>query len=155
MSRFALLPITVCIYEIVSLILPLKISAWAKLLCALILISGLAKIFAIVRTATGFDLYEMPYVVNLAVSLIFNFVIVAFFILLIKDLIFIAWRFILRFQFPLHNASLFVFSIALCATLYGTYQGLKVPDLKIHEVFIENLGKDFDGMKMIFLSIYF
>ena len=151
MSRFALLPITVCIYEIVSLILPLKISAWAKVFCALILISGLAKIFAIVRTATGFDLYEMPYVVNLAVSLIFNFVIVAFFMLLIKDLIFIAWRFILRFQFPLHNASLFVFSIALCATLYGTYQGLKVPDVKIHEVFIENLGKDFDGMKIAML----
>ncbi len=151
MSRFAILPITICVYEIVSLILPLKISVWAKILCALILMSGLAKIFAIVRTPTGFDLYEMPYVINLTVSLIFNFVIVAVFMLLIKDAFFIAWKIFSRVPFPHHNASLFVFSVALCATLYGTYQGLKVPDVKTHEVSIENLGKDLDGMKIAML----
>ena len=151
-NPFLIVPLLVCLYEIISLIMPLKISGLAKILCALILLFGLAKIMILRRTPEGFDMYELAYVINLVASCVFNFIIVALFMLLIKDVIFIVWKIFLRHTpFPGHCASLFVFSLGICATLYGTYQGLKLPEVNQHEIFIENLGKDLDGMKIAML----
>lgn len=150
-NPFVLVPLLVCLYEILSLIIPLKISGVAKLFAALVLLSGLAKSMIYKRTETGFDLVEMPYAVTLITSFIFNFIIVALFILLAKDVVFIVWKIFVRSPFPSHYASLFVFSIALVSTLYGTYEGLRLPDVNSHEVHIKGLGKDFDGMKIAML----
>ena len=80
-----------------------------------------------------------------------NFIIVALFILLVKDVAYILWKIFARSSFPGHYASLFVFSIALVATLYGTYEGLRVPDVNRHTVTIPGLGQDLDGMKIAVL----
>ncbi|MBQ7577464.1 MAG: metallophosphoesterase [Synergistaceae bacterium] len=151
MSIFVIVPLTVCIYEILSLILPLKISLSSKIVCAVMLLAGLGKIFLYRRTSAGFDLYELPYALNLIISLIFNFIVIALFLALVKDIIFIVCRFIIRCNFPAHHISLFVLSIGICATLFGTYEGLRVPDVNIHEVKIKNLGKDLDGLKIAML----
>ena len=151
MSLFFILPFLICFYEIVSLILPLKISAWPKVFASLILLAGLLKIMLYRRTATGFDVIELPYYVNVIVSVIFNFIIVAFFILLIKDIAFILIRVILRLNFPLHYASLAVMIITLCSTLYGTYEAMRVPDVNTHEVRIAGLSRNFDGMRIAML----
>ncbi len=152
LNLFFVMPFVVCLYEIISLIMPLKVSIWTKILCALILLSGLTKIMLYRRTPDGFTLYELPYIVNLFVSGMFNFIIVALFMLLIKDVIFIVWKIFARSTpFPGANASLFVLSLALCATLYGTYEGLKVPNVNEHDVYIQNLGPDLDGMKIAML----
>ena len=150
-NLFTLVPLLVCIYEIISLILPLKIPAWAKLFASLILLSGLAK-FMFRRTETGIDSLNMSYYVMLAASLVFNFIVVAVFILLAKDILFLLWKiFARRSLFPAHNASLFVFSVALVATLYGTYEGLKLPAVKSYDVHLNNLGHDLDGLKIALL----
>ena len=151
MSLFMLVPLTVCIYEILSLILPLKISLSSKIICSIILLAGLAKTFLYRRTPTGFDLYELPYALNLILSIIFNFIVIALFLILLKDLIFLVCRFIIKCNFPAHHVSLFVLSIAICATLYGTYEGLRVPDVNIQEVKIKGLGQDLDGLKIAML----
>lgn len=151
MSAFILVPLLVCIYEILSLILPLKISLSSKIVCACILLAGLAKTFLYRRTHTGLDLYELPYALNLILSIIFNFLVIALFLVLLKDLIFLVCRFIIKCNFPAHHVSLFVLSIAICADLYGTYEGLRVPDVNIHEVKIKNLGRDLDGLKIAML----
>lgn len=147
---FVMISISMCAYEILSLILPLKFSIQTKILLSLILISGLAKGFLFVRTPTGFDIYELPYFIQLFISGAYNFIIVALFMLVIKDFIFVACK-VFRINFPIHNASLFVLSLALCSTVYGTYEALKVPAVNTHEIYIENLGKEFDGMKIAML----
>ena len=148
---FMLVPLSVCVYEILSMIIPLKISWWVKLLAAILLLSGLAKSMLYRRTATGFDVVNMPYWVTLATSAVFNFIIVAVFLLIVKDAFFIAWKIFSRSPFPHHYASLFVFSIAVVATLYGTYEGLRLPDVNKHTVTIPGLGQDLDGLKVAML----
>lgn len=151
MNLFFIMPFVICLYEILSLILPLKMSLWSKVLASLILLSGVLKIMLYRRSSTGFDIIELPYYVNVLVSVIFNFIIAALFILLIKDIAFIIWRVILRQRFNLHYASLIVFIIASCSTLYGTYEAMKIPEVKTHEVKIAGLAKDFDGMRIAML----
>ncbi len=151
MRAFMLIPLAVCIYEIASLILPLKLPLWGRILSYLILLSGLLKGFLYRRTPLGLDIIEIPYGGALLISIIFNFIIVAFFILLVKDAAFILWKIFLKIKFPGYYASLFAFSIALCTTLYGTYEGLKIPPVVTHEISIKNLGREFDGMKIAML----
>ncbi|MBQ3693607.1 MAG: metallophosphoesterase [Synergistaceae bacterium] len=150
-NMFFIMPVLICLYEICSLILPLKISLWSKVLASIILLAGLLKIFMYRRTSSGFDMTELPYYANVLVSVIFNFIIVALFILLVKDIAFIILRIILRFKFPSHYASLAVLILALCSTLYGTYEGMRVPDVNTHEVKIAGLAKEFDGMRIAML----
>ena len=150
-SMFMLVPLMVCLYEIVSMILPLKISAWAKVFAAVVLLAGLAKNILYRRTATGFDTIDTPYFITLATSTVFNFIIIAVFVLLVKDSFFIAWKIFARSPFPHHYASLFVFSITLVATLYGTYEGLRTPDINRHTVTVPGLGQELDGLKVAML----
>ena len=150
LNPFMLVPIIVCVYEIVSLILPLKIPTWAKILSILIMLSGLAK-FIFRRTETGMDSLHMSYYVMLATSVVFNFIVIAVFLLIIKDVAFLLWKLLAHSPFPAHNASLFVFSIALVSTLYGTYEGLRIPDINAHTVKVKGLGQDFDGLRVALL----
>ena len=152
LNPFLIVSISLCLYEIISLIMPLKASMWLKILGALILFTGLGKSMLYHRTATGFALYNVPYLVEFFITVIYNFIIVTLFMLLIKDVIFIAWKIFARHvNFPGHQASLFVFSLSLCATLYGTYQGLRIPDVNKHDIYISNLGPGLDGIKIAML----
>ena len=151
MPLFFLVPFAICIYEILSLIVPMKISLWMKVIASIILLSGLMKIMMYRRTAAGFDMIELPYYVNLCVSVIFNFIITALFLLLIKDIAFVILRVILRFHFHSHYASLAVVIIAFVSVLYGTYEAMRIPDVNTHEVSISGLSKNFDGMRIVML----
>ncbi len=148
LNPFMLVPALVCLYEILSLIMPLKIPTWAKILSILVMLSGLAK-FIFRRTETGMDSLNMSYYVMLATSVVFNFIVIAVFLLIIKDIAFLLWKLFAHSPFPAHNASLFVFSIALVSTLYGTYEGLRVPDINAHTVHIKGLGQEFDGLRVV------
>lgn len=148
MALFALVPLAVCIYEIFSLIVPLKLPAWVKILLSLVLLSGLAKNFVYRRTADGFELAELHYTMTLALSVIFNFVVAVVFMLLVKDIILLFWKILIRSPFPSAQASTIVFAIGIIATVYGTYEGLRVPDVKRYDVNIKGLGRELDGMKI-------
>ncbi len=149
MNLFVLVPFL--IYEIFSMILPLKAPVWIKILLSIILLSGLLKMMQYRRFSTGFDITELPYYANLIVSVIFNFIIVALFMLVVKDTAFIILRVILRLRFPSSYASLVVLILAFCSTLYGTYEAMRVPDVNTHEVKVAGLSKDLDGMKIAML----
>ena len=150
LNPFMLVPVLVCLYEILSLIFPLRIPLWAKILSILIMLSGLTK-FIFRRTETGFDSLNMSYYVMLATSVVFNFIVIAVFLLIIKDAVFLVWKVFSRSPFPAHNASLFVFSIALVSTLYGTYEGLRVPDVNAHTLTVKGLGQELDGLRVALL----
>ena len=148
-NLFALLPLAVCLYVIFSLIVPLKISVWLKVLLSLLLLSGLARTFLYRRTASGFDIVELPYLVLMCVTYAFNFVIVAVFMVLAKDIVRIIWRLIAGAgAFPSSMASAFVFVLALCATVWGTHNALSLPSVNPHDVKISGLGREFDGLKV-------
>ncbi len=151
MRAFILIPFAVCIYEIASLILPLKLPLYGRVLAYAILLSGLLKGMLYRQTPTGFEIIELPYGGALLISMVFNFIIVTFFMLLVKDAIFIIWKIFLRVKFPGYYASLFVFSLAFCTTLYGTYEGLKLPPVVNHEVKIKNLAPEFENFKVAML----
>ena len=151
LTPFVLIPLAVCLYEIFSLIIPLRLPVWAKILASLLLLSGLAKTY-IRRTSSGFEIFEMSYLVTLITTIIFNFIIVALFTLLIKDAAYIISRIILHKAIPGHYASLFVFSIALVATIYGTWEALRLPDVKAQEVRVKGLGQELDGLRVALLA---
>lgn len=148
MAMFAIVPLVVCIYEILSLIVPLKLPVCGKILLSAVLLSGLAKNLVYRRTAEGFELLEMPYLLTLTLSVIFNFVVAVVFMLIVKDIIRLAWFMIIRSPFPSANASALVFMIGIIATIYGTYEGLRVPDVKEYDVNIKGLGRSLDGMRI-------
>lgn len=145
------MPCLICLYDILSMICPLRVPVWAKILLALVLACGLLKIFLLRMTPAGFDVYELPRPVALLLSALFSFMVCALFMLLVKDVIYLVWKAVVRQQFSAHYASLSVLVIAVCATLWGAYQGTRVPDVVHHEVKIAGLGQDFDGLKVAML----
>lgn len=129
----------------------MKIPVWAKLLASLLLLSGLGRSMLYRRTADGFEILTLPYPVLMLLTLIFNFIVVAVFMLLLKDAVFILLKVFTHAKFPGHYASLFVFSLALVATVYGTYEGLRLPGINRHDVVIDGLGRELDGLKVAVL----
>ena len=77
MGAFMLLPLVLILYEIASLILPLKMPLWGRLLCWLFLLIGISKGFLYHRTPDGFEIYEIPYAATLLIPFVFNFIIIA------------------------------------------------------------------------------
>lgn len=145
------MPCLICLYDVLSMICPLRFSLWAKIPMALLITAGLAKIFMLRMTPAGFEVYELPRPAALILSGLFSFMVCALFMLIVKDVIFLVWKVIVRQAFPAHYASLCVMILAACATIWGAYQGTRVPDVLTHEVRIKNLGPEFDGMKAAML----
>ena len=150
-NPFMLVPCLICLYDVLSMIIPLRIPAWAKLLLSLLIVSGIAKMLLLRMTPAGFDVYELPRNLALILSAMFSFMIAAAIMLIVKDILFIVCKIFMRSNFPAHYASLTVLIIAALTTVYGVYQGTKVPDVVTHEVKIKGLGKNFDGLKIAML----
>lgn len=151
MSFFMMVPLAICVYEILSLILPLRVPAYAKILFSLLLLSGLLKTMLYRRTPTGFDIVELPYSLALLSSLAFNFVITAIFMLIAKDIAWLIWKLLARRPFPAHYASVIIAVIGVLATLWGTYEALRLPGVNKHDVTLKGLGHEFEGLKVAML----
>ena len=131
--------------------IPLKVPALVKLLLALLTVSGLAKLFLLRSTPSGFDILELPRNIALLLSAMFSFMIAAAIICLAKDVIFVLWKIFSRAKFPAHHASLTVLVLAVITTIYGIYAGTRVPDVVRHDVKIPGLGRELDGLKVAML----
>ena len=150
-NPFILVPCAICLYTVLSMVIPLRVPALLKLLFAFATVSGVAKLFLLRMTPSGFDIYELPRFGALLLSAMFSFMIAAAILCVVKDIAFILWKIFSRAKFPAHYASLSVLIIAALATVYGVCQGTRVPDVVTHEVKLKGLGKDFDGLKVAML----
>ncbi|MBR1658103.1 MAG: metallophosphoesterase [Synergistaceae bacterium] len=150
-NPFMLVPCLICLYTVLSMIIPLRVPAAAKLLLALLTLSGIAKLFLLRMTPSGFDIYELPRNIALLLSSMFSFMIAAAIICVIKDAAFVLWKIFARSKFPAHYASLCVLILAAVTTVCGVYGGTRVPDVVRHEVRISGLGKNLDGLKIAML----
>lgn len=149
-----LIACTLSAYEFLSLIAPLGISRGYKLLwaAALLLVSFQGAILQ--RLGGGmFFAPELPRFVLLTASWLYNTFFLLLLMLAAKDIIWLVWKVFARgCAFPRGTASLFVLSAALLLSLYGTWNAVRVPDVKTEEVTIDGLPKELDGMKVVLLS---
>ncbi len=138
-------------YEILSLVLPLRISGFWKVIFALVLLVASMKNYLFQKFGGGmFFAPDLPREVVLVGAVLYNFLIVALFLLIAKDLLLLVCK-ILGWKFPVNAASLIVCVLAALLTCYGTYEAIRVPDVETHEVALKNLPEEFDGFKFAML----
>ncbi len=138
-------------YEILSLVLPLRISGFWKVIFALVLLVASMKNYLFQKFGGGmFFAPDLPREAVLVGSVLYNFLIVALFLLIAKDLLLLVWK-ILGWKFPVNAASLIVCVLAVLLTCYGTYEAVRVPDVETHEIALKNLPEEFDGFKFAML----
>ena len=147
-NPFMLVPCLICLYNILSMIFPLKFSWPLKILLILLILSGPSKMLIMRMTPSGFTIPELTRNIALILSAMFSFMIVAAIMLIVKDIAFVVWKIFSRANFPAHYASLTVLILAAISTVYGVYQGTRVPDVIRHDVKIPGLAKSFDGLRV-------
>lgn len=147
-NPFMLVPCLICLYDILSMIFPLKFSWLIKIFLILLIISGPAKMLIMRMTPSGFTIPELTRNIALLLSAMFSFMITAAILLIVKDIAQVIWRLFLHAKFPAHYASLTVLIIAAMSTVYGVYQGTRVPEVVTHDVKIPGLAKSFDGLRV-------
>ncbi len=143
-----LVPCLICLYDILSMIFPLRFSWLVKIFLILLILSGPAKMLIMRMTPSGFTIPELTRNIALLLSAMFSFMITAAIMLLVKDIAQVLWRVFLHAKFQAHYASLTVLILAAVSTVYGVYQGTRVPDVIRHDVKIPGLAKSFDGLRV-------
>lgn len=151
-NPFMLVPCLICLYTVLSMIIPLRVPAIVKFLLAIIPISGVAKMLLLRRTSFGFSVLELPRNIALTLSALFSFMIAAAIICLVKDIAFVLWKIFSRAKFPAHCASLIVLILAAMSTIYGVYCGTKIPCAVTHDVRLPGLGHELEGLRVAMMS---
>ncbi len=136
-------------YESLSLILPLRSSPALKIGLVALFFLGAFKNSIFPRVGYGlFFAPDLPRPFVLADSMLYNLLIVALTLAQAKDVIWLVWKIFIARPFPAAAASTAVLIIASVLTVWGTWEAVRVPDVKRHDVFIENLPSAFDGKKI-------
>jgi hypothetical protein len=148
MSGLSIVSLAIFGYETVSLILPLKVHLAWKIVCAALLLVGAFKNTLFQLFGGGmFFAPNLPHWAMLSGALLYNLLIVALFLSVVKDIICLSWH----RRAGGYKASLIVLALSVVLTLYGTWEGTRVPDVTVHEVFLPGLPDEFEGKKIALL----
>ncbi|RKJ77121.1 metallophosphoesterase [Pyramidobacter sp. CG50-2] len=140
------------LYEAFSMIWPLRLPLWGKLAAAALLLAGAFKNSIYQRLGGGmFFAPDLPRWVMIAGSLLYNLLIVALFLLLVKDAVWLLWKLCARRPFPAAGASLLALVFAAALTAYGTWEAIRVPDVAERPVTIRGLAPEFEGLRVALL----
>ena len=153
MSIMLIIAFIIFAYEAFSLVLPLKIHAGWKALYLVLLLTASFKNTLFQKFGGGmFFAPDLPRWVMLVGSLFYNLLVLALFLAIFKDVLWVLWKLCIRsYAFPSGAASSAVLAAATVLTLYGTWEALRVPDVERHDVFIPNLPQEFEGTKAALL----
>lgn len=144
--------VVISIYGLVSMVLPLKLKAAFKLPLALLLVAGAFKNDLFNAFGGGmFFAPDLPRWMVLWGSLIFNVLVIALFMLIVKDVMWIIARFVLGAEFPSSDAALAVLLLSCAVGGYGTLEAIRVPSVAYHDVEIKGLAPEFEGKKIALL----
>lgn len=144
--------IVIFLYEAFSMIWPLRLPLWGKLAAAALLLAGAFKNSIYQRLGGGmFFAPDLPRWVMIAGSLLYNLLIVALFLLLVKDAVWLLWKLCARRPFPAAGASLLALVFAAALTAYGTWEAIRVPDVAERPVTIRGLAPEFEGLRVALL----
>ena len=138
-------------YLNLSMIWPLKIANNFKILFSIALLIIVCKDF-ILRLIFSGGLFtpDAPRWVIIAGSVMYAFIIIALFLLFIKDLAWLACK-LFKIKFNADLASRVVIFIALCFSFYGTWEAVRVPDVKYQDFYIKNLSPELEDFKIALL----
>lgn len=156
--RLLLPSLIIVIYLFASLIRPLNIKWHGKIfLSGLLIAVGLKYIFYQVVGGSFFR-PELPVFVLVAAEALYGSLIFLFVLALCKDLLALVLTFgrcagasLSLPGTPGHRATLLLVTALLCGS-WGTYQAVRVPDVRSIEVKIEGLPKALDGFSIVQLS---
>ncbi|MDY4031601.1 MAG: metallophosphoesterase [Pyramidobacter sp.] len=144
--------IVIFLYEAFSMIWPLRLPLWGKMAAAALLLAGAFKNSIYQRLGGGmFFAPDLPRWVMIAGSLLYNLLIVALLLLLVKDAVWLLWKICARRPFPAAGASLLVLVFAAALTAYGTWEAIRVPDVAERPVTIRGLAPEFEGLRVALL----
>lgn len=156
--RLAIPSLVICIYLIASLIAfaPCRPLVKAAAGMALLIISQKYLIYE--RIGGSFIAPELPYPLLLSLEILYAFMIILAFLLVVKDgLALVLWlsRWLgSSWHLPLAPAvrSAGLVLAALVLSLYGTWQSLRVPDVRTIEITLARLPVSLDGFSIVQLS---
>ena len=143
----------VFLYAAVSLILPLHLSWSWKIACFALLAVVAQKNVLFEKFGGGmFFAPELPQALLIGAAWLYNALIIMLVLLLFKDAALILWKIGVRRPFPVQSSALLITALSLGLSLYGTWAALKVPAIVTHEVTLDRLPPQFDGLKIALLS---
>lgn len=139
------------VYETFSMILPLRLNWAGKFVLFCLLLAGAFKnhIFQFLGGGMFFN-PELPRWEIIAGSLLYNLIVTAFVILLCKDVLHLLCRLCGR-PFPAAAAATVALVLAAALTVWGTWEAVRVPDVKYRDAVIPGLAPEFEGKKVAVL----
>lgn len=154
-----LLPsVLIAVYLFFSLVLPLKARPLTKALLAVLLLSVSQKYFFYLTFGGSFFRPELPVPVLLAAEALYASLVILFFLALLKDcaslLLWLGRRVGADWHLPFPPAGrgFFLVLLALASGLWGTFQSVRVPDVRTVKVSIPKLPAELEGFSIAQLS---
>ncbi|MBR4466211.1 metallophosphoesterase [bacterium] len=135
------------LYIIIRAIFPMP-SGWAIKIPLIILVIAAAMKFQIIHLIGGPQFFapKVPGFVTAVSGVLYISVYILFFLLLIKDLIYLPC-FLFGARFPMNGINALLTVISLTIGLLGLYNALKAPYVKEYKVSIPNLPKEAKGLR--------
>lgn len=145
-------------YLFFSLVLPLKARPLVKAFLAGLLLSASLKYIFYQAAGGSFFRPELPVPVLLAAEALYASLVILFFLALIKDcsglLLWLCRRMGTSWRMPFAPAVLssFLVVLALLAGTWGSFQAVRVPDVRTVEISIPELPAELEGFSIVQLT---
>ena len=156
--RLAIPSLVLCIYLIAGLVAFAPCRPLVKVVTGIALLFISQKYLIYERIGGSFIAPDLPYPLLLSLEILYGFMIILAFLLVVKDgLALLLWlsRWLGgSWHLPLTPAirgSGLVLA-ALVLSIYGTWQSLRVPDVRTIEITLPRLSADLDGFSIVQLS---
>ncbi len=147
------------IYIFGSGLLPLKIKWYYKAAAGLFLLMIVQKNQLFLWFGGGmYFAPELPRFLILSTAFLYSACFIAFFLLILKDLTWGIWlltnciRKKKEPRFPRKIASMTVFGAALLIAAYGTWEALRIPEVRTEEIVLAKLPPELDGFTIVVLA---
>ena len=156
--RLLLPSVIMAVYVFLSLVLPLKAALWLKALMGAGLMAAALKYIFYQVVGGGFFRPELPAPVMLTAEALYASLIMLFFLALIKDAAGLCLRLTRLFGASLHlpfspgQRCAFLTILALACGAWGTWQAVRVPDVRTVEIALPNLPAELEGFTLVQLS---
>lgn len=156
--RLLLPSVIMAVYSFLSLVLPLKTALWIKALMGAALLAAGLKFVFYQLVGGGFFRPDLPAPVILTAEALYASLLVLFALALLKDAVGLALRLFRlcggTWRLPLTTGLRFglLTVTALCCGAYGTWQAVRVPDVRTVELSLPNLPASLEGFTLVQLS---
>ena len=156
--RLAIPSLVLCIYLIASLVAFAPCRPLVKVVAGIALLAISQKYLIYERIGGSFIAPDLPYPLLLTLEILYGFMIILVFLLVVKDglaLVFWLSRWLgsswhLPFSPAIRSAGLVL--AALVLSVYGTWQAIRVPDVRTIEITLARLPVSLDGFSIVQLS---